>query len=147
MEEKELITLTETVARSKGNSNQINEIKAQIKEVHESKAEAKEVNELKSEIKEIKAEQKAIFELSASIKVLVHEVSGVKDDVADIKSGQSYLNESINSKIDELDKRVLLIDDKGKVDFIIYFKSKILPFMFGGSVIGGIIYIIEWISK
>lgn len=127
MEDKDLITLTETMTRSKSNSHQINEIKA--------------------EIKEIKSEQKAIFDLSASIKVLVHEVSGVKDDVADIKSGQSHLNESINNKIDELDRRVLLIDDKGKVDFIIYFKSKILPFIFGGSVIGGIIYIVEQITK
>lgn len=139
MDESAIIKeITSNTERSKSNKINITELEQRTNE---------EIKELKSDIKEIKQDQKAIYELTASIKVLVIEVSSVKNDVVEIKEGQATLSKNINQQISEVNKRVTDIDEKGKVDFILYFKTKILPFILGGGFIGGAIFLIEKIKK
>ena len=60
----------------------------------------------------------------------------------------------LNTKLAETDKRVLdtnakvnKVDEKSKVDFLEYFKMKILPWIFGGCALGGVLALVEYLSK
>jgi len=60
----------------------------------------------------------------------------------------------LNTKLVETDKRIddtsaklNRVDEKSKVDFLEYFKTKILPWIFGGGALGGILGLINYLSK
>lgn len=60
----------------------------------------------------------------------------------------------LNTKLAETDKRVLdtnakvnKVDEKSKVDFLEYFKMKILPWIFGGAGLGGVLALVDYLSK
>jgi len=116
MEDKDLITLTETVERSKSNTHQIEDIK--------------------DEIKEIKSEQKAIYEIAASVKLIAQDMGSMKESINEVKQGQSKLEQ----KIDE-------VDEKSKVDFVTFLKTKFLPIAFSGGCLYLLIEIIMNFTK
>lgn len=60
----------------------------------------------------------------------------------------------LNTKFIEVDKRVSdtsvkvnKVDEKSKIDFLEYFKIKVLPWIFGGASLGGILGLINNLSK
>lgn len=127
MEDKDLITLTETTERAKSNTKQIGEIK--------------------EDIKEIRSEQKAIYELSSNIKVLVQEVSGVKDSVDEVKQGQKSLEIQMDTQIADVKGQIAKVDAKSRVDFLEIMKTKAIPFLFGGGCIYAVIEFIKYLAK
>lgn len=128
MDDKDLIVLTETAARARSNTKQIEEIK--------------------TEIKDIKNEQKALYELSTGVKLMVQDMSYIKDSVNEVKEGQKSLENKMDEQISDVKQKIAKVDDKGKVDLwhdII--KPKIIPAIFSGGVIYGIVEIIKQIAK
>lgn len=127
MEEKDLIKLTEVDARSKSNSHQI--------------------DELKDEVKEIKKENKAIYELTSSVKLIVQDMATIKDTVNEVKDGQKILEDKMDVQISEVKQKIEKVDGKSKVDFLDYIKTKIIPWLFGGGCIYGVIELVRTFTK
>lgn len=128
MEDKDLITLTETAARSKSNTKQI--------------------EELKGEIKDIKNEQKAIHELTTGIKLMVQDMSYIKDSVNEVKDGQKSLENKMDEQISDVKQKIAKVDEKGKIDIwndII--KPKVIPAIFSGGVIYMIVELVKQFAK
>lgn len=82
MTEDEKVILIETEQRSKSNTDQIEEIK--------------------SDIKEIKQDQKAIYELTYSVKAIAENVANMKSDLKEVKQGQSDLSDKLDTQIKEI---------------------------------------------
>lgn len=131
MNDKELVTLTETVARSKSNTHAI--------------------EELREEIKEIRKENKVIYELSSSIKILVQDVSTMKESINEVKDGQKNLTDKMDKQISSVKERIDKVDEKSKIDTTELhrnsIKQSITPFIIGGGSVGAIIYIVSEIIK
>lgn len=128
MDDKDLILLTETATRAKGNTKQI--------------------EELKSDIKDIKNEQKALYELSSGIKVMAQDMSYIKESVNGIKDGQKILENKMDEQISDVKQKIATVDNKGKVDLwgdII--KPKIIPAIFSGGIIYAIVESIKQFIK
>lgn len=124
MEDKDLIVLTETAVRAKSNTKQI--------------------EELKTEIKDIKNEQKALFELSTGVKLMVQDMSYIKESVNEVKEGQKVLEDKMDEQISDVKQKISKVDDKGKVDLwhdII--KPKVIPAIFSGGVIYMVVELIK----
>lgn len=88
MEDKDLITLTEVVERTKSNTHQIDEIK--------------------DDIKEIRNEQKAIYTIATSVELIAKDMTAMKESINEVKQGQKELTEKVEkvdskSKVDYLD--------------------------------------------
>lgn len=75
--------LTETTERSKSNTHQIEEVKA--------------------EIKDIKIENRALYELTSSVKLIAQDMGNIKDDISDVKNGQKELSEKVNKVTQEVE--------------------------------------------
>lgn len=52
-----------------------------------------------------------------------------------------------DEKISDVNAKVNKVDAKSKVDFLDYFKTKILPYLFGGGAIGGILALSKFLEK
>lgn len=127
MEDKDLITLTETAARSKSNSHQI--------------------VELKDEIKEIRNEQKAIYTIATSVELIAKDMSSMKDSLNEVKQGQKELSSKVDEQIKEVKQEVKSIDNKSKVDLLKYVTSNWYKLAFGAGGIGAVIYYIQELTK
>lgn len=75
--------LTETTERSKSNTHQIEEVKA--------------------EIKDIRIENRALYELTSSVKLIAQDMGNIKDDISDVKNGQKELSEKVNKVTQEVE--------------------------------------------
>jgi outer membrane murein-binding lipoprotein Lpp len=60
----------------------------------------------------------------------------------------------LNTKLIETDKKAndanikaSKVDEKSKIDFLEYFKIKILPWIFGGAGLGGMFALIDYLNK
>lgn len=92
MDDKDLVKLTEADARSKSNSNQIEEIK--------------------DEIKEIKSEQKALNKIACSIEVIANNMQTLKDGLDEVKIGQEKLGQKMDAQIIEVRNEQKTLDSK-----------------------------------
>lgn len=68
------------------------------------------ISEHDSQIKELHAKQDAIYELTSSVKSIATDMTHIKEDVKEVKSGQEKLNEKVtileNKPATETKKRV-----------------------------------------
>jgi len=114
MNEDDKRLLIETIERSKSNTHQIDDIK--------------------SDIKELQNKQEMIYDLTTSVKVMAENLSTVKDDVKEIKQGQSALSDKVDSQINEIkidvDNKVETvkhdvkqIDDEGKFNIRVWLRD------------------------
>ena len=53
------------------------------------------INEHDSEIKELREKQDAIYDLTSSVKSIATDMTYIKEDVQEVKSGQAQLNEKV----------------------------------------------------
>ena len=134
MEDKDLITLTETVERSKSNTHQIGEIK--------------------EEIKGIKEEQKSIYKIATSVEIIANNMQNLQDGLDQVKVGQEKLGQKMDEQIVEvrteqktLDAKIQAVDDKSKVDMLTYLKDNWYKLAFGVGGISGLVYFIEQLTK
>lgn len=114
MNEDDKRLLIETIERSKSNTHQIDDIK--------------------SDIKELQNKQEMIYDLTTSVKVMAENLSTVKDDVKEIKQGQSALSDKVDSQINEIkidvDNKVETvkhdvkqIDNEGKFNIRVWIRN------------------------
>ena len=114
MNEDDKRLLIETIERSKSNTHQIDDIK--------------------SDIKELQNKQEMIYDLTTSVKVMAENLSTVKDDVKEIKQGQSALSDKVDNQINEIkidvDNKVETvkhdvkqIDDEGKFNIRVWLRD------------------------
>jgi chromosome segregation ATPase len=82
MNDDEKVMLVECDQRSKSNTHQIEEIKA--------------------DIKSIKEDQKLMYDLTTSVKVISENLIGMKDDLKEVKQGQVNLSDKIDNQIKEI---------------------------------------------
>lgn len=134
MEDKDLITLTETAERSKSNTHQI--------------------QELKEEIKGIKEDQKSIYKIATSVEVIANNMQNLQASVEDVKNGQEKLGQKMDEQIVEvrneqknLDIKIQAVDNKSKVDILTYLKDNWWKWTFGVGGASGIIYFIQQLMK
>lgn len=125
-----IVIITETAARSKSNSYQIQELKEDLECIkHDNRTECKEISE---EIKEIRNEQKAIYSIATSIEILTRDMGTIKDTVNEVRN-----------EVNDVKQQIKRVDDKSKIDFLEYIKVKLVPFLMGGGVLYGIIKLFE----
>lgn len=122
-DEKLVIKLTEAVEQGKNNTRQINEIKEHISEMEK--------------------RQKTIYELTSNIKVIAQSMDNFKEAITEIKDGQKELSHKMDEQIKEVKTEIKRIDDKGKIDFIDYFKVKVMPWVIGVGFIGGVVFLVS----
>lgn len=79
-------------------------------------------------IKEIREKQDAIYDLTSSVKSIATDMTYIKEDVKEVKSGQDKLNE----KVTVLENRPAN-ETKKKIDEI---TEKLLWLLIGGVVVG-----------
>lgn len=117
-----VIKLTEAVEQGKNNASQIDEIKDRISDMEK--------------------RQETIHELTANIKLIAQGMDNFKESITEIKDGQKELNHKMDEQIKEVKTEIKRIDDKGKIDFIDYFKVKVMPWVIGVGFIGGVVFLI-----
>lgn len=81
-----------------------------------------------NEIKELREKQDAIYDLTSSVKSIATDMTYIKEDVKEVKSGQDKLNE----KVTVLENRPAN-ETKKKIDEII---EKLLWLLIGGVAVG-----------
>jgi len=111
MEDKDLVTLTETVERSKSNTHQIGELKEEIKEIHN--------------------EQKAIYELTSSVKLIAQDMSSIKESVNKVEQGQNMLSDKVDKQITDVKNQIENVDSKSKFDIVPFMIKTIIPTLIG----------------
>ena len=111
MEEKDLVTLTEAVERSKSNTHQI--------------------GDLKDEIKEIRNEQKTIYDLTSSVKLIAQDMSSIKESVNKVEQGQNMLSEKVDMQISDVKNQIESVDSKSKFDALPFMIKTIIPTLIG----------------
>lgn len=117
------IKLTEAVAQGKNNAAQIDEIKDRISDMEK--------------------RQETIHELTVNIKLIAQGMDNFKESIIEIKDDQKELNNKMDEQIKEVKTEIKRIDDKGKIDFIDYFKVKVMPWVIGVGFIGGVVFLIS----
>ena len=69
-----------------------------------------------AELKEMREKQDAIYDLTSSVKSIATDMTYIKEDVKEVKSGQAQLNEKVtileNKPANESKKRIDEIKDK-----------------------------------
>lgn len=93
-----------------------------------SKSNAHRIGEHDKEIKELRAKQDAIYDLTSSVKSIATDMTHIKEDVKEVKSGQAQLNE----KVTILENRPAK-EAKKKIDNI---SEKLLWLVIGGVAVG-----------
>ena len=86
------------------------------------------LNEHDSEIKELREKQDAIYDLTSSVKSIATDMTYIKEDVQEVKSGQAQLNE----KVTILENKPAQ-ETKKKWDSI---SEKLLWLLIGGITVG-----------
>lgn len=86
------------------------------------------INEHDSEIKELREKQDAIYDLTSSVKSIATDMTYIKEDVQEVKSGQAQLNE----KVTILENKPAQ-ETKKKWDSI---SEKLLWLLIGGVAVG-----------
>ena len=86
------------------------------------------INEHDSEIKELREKQDAIYDLTSSVKSIATDMTYIKEDVQEVKSGQAQLNE----KVTILENKPAQ-ETKKKWDSI---SEKLLWLLIGGITVG-----------
>lgn len=145
MTDAEKRLLIETEQRSKSNTNQIREVK--------------------EDIKEIKSEQKAIYDIATSVKLIAQSMDTMKDDLFEVKQGQVNLSHKVDTQIEEvrdgqgklenkLQERVDCVDtkvdnvrDRTKFDVLDYFMNNVLPWLLGAGALGGVYAFVQNVLK
>ena len=61
-----------------------------------SKSNEHRIDDHDKEIKELRDKQDAIYELTSSVKSIATDMSYIKDDVKEVKTGQQKLNDKVN---------------------------------------------------
>lgn len=68
------------------------------------------INDHDNDIKELREKQDAIYDLTSSVKSIATDMTHIKEDVKEVKSGQAQLNEKVtileNKPAQEAKKRV-----------------------------------------
>lgn len=101
----------------------------QIQEVDSrSRSNEHRLDEHDSELRELRDKQEAIYELTSSVKSIATDMTYIKEDVKEVKSGQDKLNE----KVTILENRPAN-ETKKSIDGI---KEKLLWLIIGGIAVG-----------
>lgn len=111
--------------------------------VEQGKNNATQIDEIKDRISILRKDKKRIHELTANIKLIAQGMDNFKESIIEIKDGQKELNNKMDDLIKEVKMEIKRIDDKGKIDFIDYFKVKVMPWIIGVSFIGGVVFLIS----
>lgn len=81
-----------------------------------SKSNEQRINEHDKEIHELREKQDAIYDLTSSVKSIATDMTYIKEDVKEVKSGQDKLNEKVtvleNRPANETKKRIDGITEK-----------------------------------
>lgn len=81
-----------------------------------SKSNEHRINEHDKEIRELREKQDAIYDLTSSVKSIATDMTYIKEDVKEVKSGQDKLNEKVtvleNRPANETKKRIDGITEK-----------------------------------
>lgn len=93
-----------------------------------SKSNEHRIDDHDTEIRELREKQDAIYDLTSSVKSIATDMTYIKEDVKEVKSGQDKLNE----KVTVLENRPAN-ETKRKIDGII---EKLLWLLFGGIAVG-----------
>lgn len=93
-----------------------------------SKSNEHRLNDHDTEIRELREKQDAIYDLTSSVKSIATDMTYIKEDVKEVKSGQDKLNE----KVTILENRPAN-ETKKKVDGVI---EKLLWLFIGGLAVG-----------
>ena len=88
------------------------------------------INEHDTQIKELHAKQDAIYELTSSVKSIATDMTYIKEDVKEVKSGQEKLNE----KVTVLENKPAQ-ETKKRIDGIL---EKLIWIVIGGIAVGGL---------
>ena len=74
------------------------------------KSNERRINEHDNDIKELREKQDAIYDLTSSVKSIATDMTYIKEDVQEVKSGQAQLNEKVtileNKPATEVKKRI-----------------------------------------
>lgn len=105
------------------------ELAVRLQEVDSrSKSNEHRLDDHENEIKELRDKQDAIYELTSSVKSIATDMTYIKEDVKEVKTGQEKLNEKVavleNKPANETKKR---IDD---------IKDKLVWLLIGGVAVG-----------
>lgn len=103
-----------------------------------SKSNEHRLNEHDKVIKELRERQDAIYDLTSSVKSIATDMTYIKEDVKEVKSGQAQLND----KVTILENRPAL-ETKKKIDTI---NEKLLWLIIGGAAVGILTTIFPQIS-
>lgn len=93
-----------------------------------SKSNEHRIDDHDTEIRELREKQDAIYDLTSSVKSIATDMTYIKEDVKEVKSGQDKLNE----KVTVLENRPAN-ETKRKIDGII---EKLLWLLIGGIAVG-----------
>ena len=93
------------------------------------------INEHDTEIKELREKQDAIYDLTSSVKSIATDLTYIKEDVKEVKNGQTQLTEKVtileNRPASEVKRRIEHIQEKvlwlGVGGVIVGLLSSILP--------------------
>lgn len=81
-----------------------------------SKSNEHRINDHDKEIRELREKQDAIYDLTSSVKSIATDMTHIKEDVKEVKSGQDKLNEKVtileNKPANETKKRIDGITEK-----------------------------------
>lgn len=81
-----------------------------------SKSNEHRINDHDKEIRELREKQDAIYDLTSSVKSIATDMTYIKEDVKEVKSGQDKLNEKVtileNKPANETKKRIDGITEK-----------------------------------
>ena len=118
----------------------------QIKELQEVKSRSSSnthrIDKLEQSVDDLRGESKAIYELGSSVRIMADNLTGMKDDIKEVKTGQSDLNEKIsNIKQDVADARNQPIKSKSE------WFDKIVWLIVGGVGAYIVTQIIETVTK
>ena len=143
MDGKDLITLTETVERSKSNTHQIQELKERLDKNDE-------------KIDGIKDEQKSLYKIASSVEIIANNMQNLQDGLDEVKCGQEKLgqkmdnqNEEIKNEQKKLDEKIQAVNDKSviKIDILDVLKKNWYKIAFGTGGISAAIYFIQQLLK
>lgn len=102
-----------------------------VKAVEKVNQHEREISEIKLDVKELKKKNDLLLELSHSVKMLVENLTNIKEDVSEIKDGQNKLKDEIK----EVKERPL--KEKAKI------YDKVVAALFGAIVTGVIAFILS----
>lgn len=103
-----------------------------------SKSNELRIDDCEAELKDIKTEQKAIYKIANSVENLAASMSGLQNDVGEIKTGQRELNEKVNTlenqpaqatkkRLDTLYDKLVWLFVSALAGFLL---ARLVPFLF-----------------